>query len=800
MIILEIVKCWYSDKRLDMIKIKETIIKSLSLGIGLSIGMILIAKVCFEMSYDTFYKDVDRIYWIYSNAAQQGQDAFDYNQCSGAIAPGIRQYAPGVESATRMTGLFEQDIWRDQDGHEVEGLSNLADSCLFDVFDREILAGDPKKALGEWGGLMVSRSFAEKLGGIENIVGKQICNIQMPDLLLTVKGVYEDFPKNGTIPYDVLISLETYSKQSTENWMGNDRYRGFVKLQEGVDPSSLKDAMRLMQERHQDIEEYEAMAGTKLWYTLRPFSTIHTSDPYTRNMMFILSLVSFLLLSISVMNYVMIAISAIVKRSKEVGVRKAYGAESLNIYGVLFKETAVNMGLSLILAGTIIYAAKPVVESLLGVTLRDIFIPQTIITISIVCILIFMVSAIVPGYLYAKIPVSAALKNYKENRRNWKKALLLVQFSINVFLLAMMLVIAKQYQKAMNDDPGYEFENLVGGSFDGMSSSDINRFIERVKGLPEVIDVQRSYGFPVESASGNNIYSMAGGQYKELFNVADQYGGTDGFFEMLAIPFIDGRAPLRANEVAVSRSFVEKMMDFEDWSDGAVGKQVLVTWHSHPDNRAFTISGVYENYRIGTMNASDSRPSIKFWMDGNIEDSINMPLVMIKLDNVNQDIIRRIQQIVDTMYPERRLEIVSFKEEIRDLYSEDRKMRNTIVIGCLFSVLIALFGLIGYIRDESVRRSKEMAVRKINGASTNEIMIIFISDVFKLILIAVVIGDVGAWLAADGWLRQFSEKITLTPWYLVAADVFVVALIIGAVIINSLRISRSNPVESLKNE
>ncbi len=782
----------------DYMKLKETIVKALSLGTGLAIGMILIAKVCFEMSYDGFYKDVDRIYWIYSNAIQ-GEDEFDYNQCSGAIAPGIKQYAPGVESATRMTGFFDQHIWRDQDGHEVEGFSNIADTCFFDVFDREILAGNPKKALGEWGSVMVSRSFAEKMGGIENIIGKQICNIQMPDILATINGVYEDFPENGTIPYDVLISMEILSKSSTENWMGNDRYRGFVKLHEGVDPAFLKDAMRLMQETHQDIEEYEAM-GMKLWYNLRPFSTIHTSDPHTRNMMFILSLVAFLLLAISVMNYVLIAISAIVKRSKEVGVRKAYGAESVNIYGVLFKETAVNMGLSLIVAAAIIYAAKPVIESLLGVTLHGLFIPQTILTLSIVCILIFFVSAIVPGYLYAKIPVSAALKNYKENRRNWKKALLLVQFVINIFLVAMMLVIAKQYQKAMNDDPGYEFENLVGCSFDSMASSDINRFIEKIKGMPEVIDIERSYGFPAGSASGNNIYSMEGGQYKELFNVADQYEGTDGFFEILEIPFIDGRAPRAANEVAVSRSFVEKMMDFEDWSDGAVGKQLLITEHSQTAEQSFTISGVYENYRIGTMNASDPRPSVKFWEDGNAEDSYKMPLVMIKLNKVNQDIIGRIQQIVDELYPERRLEIVSFKEEIRGLYSEDRKMRNTIMIGCIFSVLIALFGLIGYIRDESVRRSKEMAVRKINGATTNEIMNIFIKDVFRLILIAVVIGDICAWLTAEGWLRQFAEKITLTPWYFLIADIMIMVLIVGAVILNCLRISRSNPVESLKNE
>ena len=127
-------------------------------------------------------------------------------------------------------------------------------------------------------------------------------------------------------------------------------------------------------------------------------------------------------------------------------------------------------------------------------------------------------------------------------------------------------------------------------------------------------------------------------------------------------------------------------------------------------------------------------------------------------------------------------------------------MRNTVLAGCIISILIALFGLIGYIRDESQRRSKEMAVRKINGASVKEIVSIYVAEIMKLSIPAIILGNVGAWFAASAWLRNFSEKIALSPWYFIFADIVIIALVSFCVVMNSLRISRSNPVDSLKNE
>lgn len=779
-------------------KFKDIIIRPLSLGIGLAIGVILIAKVCFEMSYDSFYEDIDRVYCINTGYSQQGADAVEYGQVSGAIAPAFKQFVPGVEVATRTTFLFGSRKFYTEDKRAVDGFMAIVDTCFFDVFSRETLAGNPKEILAKPMSVMVSQSFAEKIGGVQEALGQSVYNEDAPSLTFTVEGVYEDFPDNGSLDYDILLSMASYPSESTENWLGNDRYKGYVKLYDGVDPSSLKDAIRKMQEENQPLEEIEKQ-GNSLWYYLEPFDKLHTSDPQVRNLILILSIVACLMLLISVMNYVLIALSAIVRRSKEVGVRKCFGAEPWNICSVLMKEAAVHLAIAVVIAALLILAFRGVAENLLGVPLASLFMPQSIIASLAICLVVFLVSSLVPAWLYSRIPVSSALRNYTESRRKWKLALLLVQFTVNVFLLVLMSVIAAQYDKAVHDNPGYDYADLLYFDVRGAEPGHATLAVSMLSELPEVEGVERTYCLPIGDRSGNNIYLPDSG--KELFNVSDQYEATEGFFHLMGIPFVEGTWPKAPNEIAVSESFVEKMKEFQPWEDGAVGKTVFITEHceGNGDDDAFIVCGVYKDYRIGTLNDADTRPSVKFYgKDG--DNASYMPKVIVKVNGLNSDILKKVQDVVREAVPEKDIEVKAYRDTMRSMYDGYRKTKNTILAGCLFSVLVALFGLIGYVRDESNRRSKEMAVRKINGATAGDIISIFVVDILKLVAVAAVLGDVAAWFAADSWLQQFAEKVSLNPLHFIVGDAVVAAVIVGAVIINCLGISAANPVESLKNE
>ena len=774
----------------------NNILKILSLGIGLAIGCILIAKVCFESSYDNFYKGLDRIYLIKAVYSLRGETD-ENSQVSGGVAPGFKKYVPGVESATRTTFLFESEKFYTEEKALVTGTLVLADTAFFDVFDRKILAGNPKEVLAQRFNIMVSRSFAEKMGGIDKAVGKIIYNEEAPKLKFTVGGVYEDFPENGSMYYDILLSMETYPKVSTDNWLGNDRYKGYVKLEEGVTPESIDPAIRKMMDKNLPMEELKN-SGYKIWCVLSPFHKLHTSEPYVRNLIIILSVVSFVLVLISLMNYMLISISEMVKRSKEIGIHKCYGAEGTNIYGMLIKETSVYLFFSLLLAFLMILGFRQTIEYLLGVSLEALFIKETMIVLCGVILALFLVSALLPGYLYNKIPVSVAFMNYKENKRKWKLCLLFIQFIINVFLLSFVFIIAAQYDKALNDDPGYNYDNVLYYNVRGVDNVQASRSVEVISSLPEVIDVERAYTLPFDYCSGNDVYLP--GHDAELFNIADQYAGTEGFFEFFDIPIIEGRVPAAENEIAVSRSFVEKMKEFTDWNDGPIGKGIYLTEHS--DSSAMnlgtlTISGVYEDYRIGLLNRMDKRPSVRFTGKA---DNEYMPFILVKVKNINPETINKIQKKLGEVITEKDMEVFSYEQVMNSMYDDNKKMKNTILAGSIFSIAIAFLGLVGYVRDEAQRRSKEIAIRKINGATTAEILSLFVAGIMKWLVVAFIIGDALAYYVAGLWLEQFAEKVSLSLLYFLAADLIVAIIVVATVVICSLKISNANPVLSLKNE
>ena len=803
-------------------KIKSDIwIKVLSLGIGLAVGIVLIAKVFFELSYDSFYKDIDRVYTINTWYSMQGNEK-DYGQVSGAVAVGFMDEVPGVEAGTRTTFIFNGDTYLDEDGNKLSGTLVCADTCFFQVFDRPILAGDPVKVLSKWGCVMVSRSFAEKLADssalpqndkataspqndnvilsaakdLSSVIGKQIYNEDMPGLKLTIEGVFEDFPKNGSLDYDILLSMETYGKQSTDNWLGNDRYKGYVKLMPGVDPNTLTDAIRKMQEAHQPLEQIEAQ-GTSLKYFLKPFSKMHTSAPKVRQMVILLSIVAALLILISLLNYILIVISSMVKRSKEVGVRKCYGAEGKHIYVMLTKEASLHILLSLALAAIIIFAGRSIVENLLGVPFQTLLVPQSIVAIVAVVAFVLIISIVVPAELYQRIPVYAALKNYTENSRNWKLGLLGVQVLINVFLVVMMLIIGRQYQKVSNADTGYDYKDLYYfDMFDGDRQA-LVRAAETLRSLPEVTGVAAAYNLPFEGSNGDNVYLP--NDDRELFNIADQYECSPEFYDLMGIQFLEGRAPRDSSEIVVDEKFVTKMAEFTDWSDGAVGKQVFITGHdrSRDSERSyFTISGVYKSYIIGDLTGVDPRPSALFY--GEIGSMSSwMPHTFFK---VRPETLPKVRQALEQALEGREINIQSYEEQMRAAYADSKKMRNTMAIGAVFSLLIALLGLIGFIRDESLRRSKEMAVRKINGATTSDILSVFAKDIMKLSAVMAVIACIAAYFVAHKWLEKFAEKVSLNPLYFIGGALLVLTIVLGVVVLNCLRIAKANPVESLKNE
>ena len=768
-------------------------IKILCLAVGLATGIVLIGKAGFEQSWDKYFDTSNRIYVVYEEVIRDGEYQH-FAQVSGAVAHGMKRYCPQIEAATRYTGFGWDLPLVTEDDKRIRTNFFFADSCFFDVFPFRILAGNPKKVLSQSNYCMIPQSMAEKMGG--DVVGKKVYYNKRGNLALTIGGIYEDIPLNSRLhDLEVLVSMPTLPQMTwdgRENWVGNDRYLGYVRLAKGITPDDLKLQIQKMKHDNLPVDELKK-AGTDFDYSLRPLADDHTHDDATRRMIWIVSLLAVVLIGCAVMNYLLLVVGGISLRAREMAVHRCYGAEAHNIYGRVMVESVVHLLLSLVLAGILLFIFQDTINELTGMPLLVILTTgNNIWFIALTCLVVFIITGVIPGWAYTHIPMTAAFKHYNHSHRSWKMMLLGLQFASATFLFVLLLVVGRQYQLMVNDNPGYDYSTLADLDTRELSLPQTRLVVSELKKMSGVKGVTTSYAYLPERQSGDNI--LLPGDVKEYMNVADLFDVGDGYFNVMGIPVIAGRTFTEQTdtmrEAMVSRKFEEKMKQLAGW-DQAVGKQVICTSYRGP----YTIVGVFDDPRIGSITNPDTRPSICFY-DRSMKHAHHITVRFNDMDALDAANKRLHELIPDN--PD--IAIRPYTMLMTQLYTDAQRFRSTVMIGGLVALIIALIGLVGYLAGEMARRQKEIAVRKVNGAQIVDVLRLFIRDILRLALPAVVVGAVGGWYVSRLWLEQFCEKAVLSPILFVLCALAVVAVILSVVCIGCYRVAVGNPVDYLKNE
>ncbi|MBQ6050131.1 MAG: ABC transporter permease [Bacteroidaceae bacterium] len=773
-------------------------IKILCLATGLATGIVLIGKAGFEQSWDNFFPTSDRIYVVYEDIIRNGE-YIHYSQTPGAVAPGLKRYCPQVEAATRYTGFaWDMPLVTDDD-KRVRTNFSLVDSCFFDVFPFRVLAGNPKKVLSQVECCMIPLSLAEKLAGAATpleLVGKKVFYNKRGGWALTIGGIYEDVPLNSRLHgMEVMVSMPTITEviyDGRDNWVGNDRYMAYVRLAEGITPDDLKPQIEKMQ--HDNMPEDQLKkAGVDLGFSVRPLRDYHKNDEGTRRMTWILSLLAAVLIGCAVLNYLLLVIGGISRRAREMAVHMCYGAETRHIYYKVIAESTVHLLLSLALAALLLLLAKDTVEELVGAPLAVLLTTGSNVWVTVTtCIVVLLVTGLVPGYIYTHVPVAAAFKHYRQSYRLCKLLLLGLQFASATFLIVLLIVVGRQYRMMVNDNPGYDYSTLGSVLKDGVSSEQCLLAMEELRKLSCVKGVTMAYANLTEHQSGDNIYLP--GSERENMNIADLYYVGDGYFDVMGIPIISGRTFTEQadtlREVMVSRQFEERMKQIAGW-ERAVGKQIICTSFEGP----YTIVGVYEDTRIGSITNPDTRPSICYYS----RKPDRMHYILIRFQSM--DGLEEANKLVkELMSDNPDIAVTPYNQMVTELYTDAHRFRTTVMIGGLVALLIALIGLVGYLAGEIGRRQKEIAIRKVNGATIADVLRLFQTDILRVVLPAVVIGAAGAWYVARLWLEQFSEKTALSPLIFIGGAALVTAVILTVVCLGCYRVASSNPVDYLKND
>ena len=773
-------------------------IKIVCLAVGLATGIVLIGKAGFEQSWDKFFPTSDRIYVVCEDIIRDGEYKH-YPQTAGAVAHGIKRYCPQVEAATRYTSFaWDMPIVTDDD-KRVRTNYALVDSCFFDVFPFRILVGNPKKTLSQVDCCMIPRSLAEKLMGIENpldLVGKKIYYNIRGGWALTVGGIYEDIPLNSKLHgMEVMVSMPTITRimfDGRDNWVGNDRYESYVRLAKGIMPDDLKPQIEKMKRDNLPLDELKK-AGVELGFSVQPLVDYHTKDEGTRRMTWIVSILAAVLIGCAVMNYLLLVIGGTSQRAKEMAVHQCYGAKARHIYQKVMKESVIHLLLSLILAALLLFLFKDTIEELVGAPLIVLLLTGSNLWLIVsTCLVVLLITGLVPSWIYTHIPLAAAFKNYNHSHRIWKLLLLGLQFASATFLIILLIVVGRQYRMMVNDDPGYDYSTLGSLLVDGVSIEQRQLAMDELRKLSSVKGVTMSYANLTQHQSGDNI--LLPGDDREYMNIADLYYVGDGYFDVMEIPLVSGRTFTEQTdtlrEVMVSRKFEERMKELAGW-DQALGKQIICTSFQGP----YTIVGVFEDTRIGSITNPDTRPSVCYYS----RKPEQMHYILIRFQSMDGlEAANKLVKELVTDNPD--ISIVPYNQMVTELYTDAHRFRTTVMIGGLVALMIALIGLTGYLAGEIARRQKEIAIRKVNGAKITDVLKLFHTDILRVALPAVMIGAIGAWYVARLWLEQFSEKATLSPIILVGGALAVIIVILSVVCLGCYRVASSNPVNYLKTE
>lgn len=773
--------------------------KILCLGVGMAIGLVMLAEVIFERSYDNFIPHLEDTYIIQENYKHQGNDWKNHNTVSGAIAPGIKRYCPEVEAATRFTILNEDLLLTTDDQRTIKGNAYLCDSSFFEVFPRKILMGEaPHTGLEKANNAYISAKLLKVLGN--DIIGKQLTWKIFPDFHLTVVGVFEDFPENTHLPkIDIAVALPTIGQimgDGRNNWLGNDRYSGYIRLRPGTDPQTLEPNIKHMLYTNAPMEELER-SGSQFYLNLKPVSKIFLSSEYNRIMNIVFLIFAFIMLAVAVLNYILLVVSSVVKRAKSIATYRCYGAESKDIYRMIQAESALHCFIALILAVLIVFGLQDFLQEQMGHSLRALFSPTALVLCLMVVIAVAVICGVMPGYIYTRIPVTYAYRRYTENKRQWKLGLLFVQFMLTTFFVCLLTVIGLQYQALTNYRTGFEYKNILYTSLSGTQNVERERCIQELKRLPNVSGVTWGYQEMFMKCSGNNVYDPQND--KEYMNIADMYDVGPDYHKIFSIPILEGTGFTTelgdsvSQEVMVSRSFIDKMEKIAGWTGSPIGKQVFITEHQ---GRPYTICGVYEEIHLGSQVAEDfdDRPTVMFY------NTHPNHLLYIRLKEMGPEQIKEIQDIVSRTMPSQEKHVYSLDLEMANQYNMLLHVRNSILFVGLCILVIALIGLIAYIRDEVNRRRSEIAIRIIHGAQVKDVQFLFLKDILKIAIPAVLIGTAFALFASNRLLELFAFKINLTGY--IFGGCILVVLIIMLILSTSMiwKAARSNPINNLRTE
>lgn len=774
------------------------------LSLAFCVTIPLVCNIEFHKSFDRFHPDHERIFNVYADEIYHGTKDI-YGELPLAFGEYIKELFPEVETMVRTKDGSDVLISKDNSNTWKEDVL-WVDPSFKDIFYLEFLAGDRSTFLKDPNQAYISDSLSKKIFGDSNSVGE---NIMIEGKNYTVSGIFKDYPHNSHLKFSILISLASRIPQEKNYEWDSFEFLTYIKLKKDVNIKMFENKLQLfltdywipwMKTNHN--LDYVVNDENSIHLKLLPVADIHLHGSFVSSfekesntsVVRINLAIVFVLLIIAYFNLIGFTISKGKRHRLQITIKRNLGASKTNLISTFIYENLIYTFISFIASLIIIFEIwsnnPPILTGLISVSYTKYILPVAV--LFILAIVIAIISGGITGISFTRLSLKTKPDKSISYSRFWLNRIIIVlQMASSIILMVCITVIFKQLKYLSAHDMGIDTKNIVIINNGNKISEHYTTFKDELKKSSLIKEVSCSNSYPFNWMSTNS-YTHANSQDNTPYPF--QYFRTDtGFMRVFNFKLTMGRwfsekYPDDKNAIVLNEAAV-KVMGLTDPINQEFYETISPTKKYH-------IIGVVNNFNFRSLYHDVEPLLLRTIINGDYWHYIE-----IKGTTTDRTkLITEIKKVWDKISGNEYLDYSFLEDTMAILYDKETSLKTTIGIFCLISILISCFGLLGTILNITSEKTKEIGLRKINGARTSDVMILLNTDFVKWSALAFAISLPVGFYIMYSWLQNFAYKTELSWWIFALSGIAALTIALLTVSWQSWRAANQNPIEALRYE
>lgn len=777
----------------------SSLVNIAGLSIGIACSLVLFMLIKHLATFDIYHTNRDRVFRIVSEM-DGNSSRFYTSGIPPALPDAFRDDFPEAEEVTFTSYRAGALIKVPQATGEIKKYQEeagvvFAQPNFFRIFDRAVIVGDAHKGLDDPNEAIISRSWAKKYFGREEVIGEVL---EFDTLQYRITAIMEDAPANTDLPFQLMLSMATIKKnRDAVGWGGiwSDE-QCYILLRDPALADAVRARIPAFVDKHLGKENYQRQT-----FNLQPLSDLHFDDRYSnysyrtapRQMLVALAVIAIFLVVTACINFINLTTAEAVKRSKEVGIRKTLGSTRIQLILRFLGETALITAIAVLIAVGLAQMALTLLNPFLDLSLALDFTHDLLLWAFILAVtaLVSLLSGLYPSLILSGFKPVIALKSKMSDRGasgfNLRRVLVVVQFVISQFFIMGTIILVSQMNYFQTRELGFTKDAVLVLPIPE-SSSKMRTLREEISRLSGVESASLSSRPPSSSTvNGTGFYFEGEDESKRRDTQVKQVDRN--YISLYGIRLIAGR---NLEDYDTARGFLVneelvRVSGFQEPSE-IIGKTM------HLWGKSLPVVGVVRDFHTVSLRNRIEPVVLMNELSGYRTLSLKVRQRDVK------DLIAALEEKWEHAYPEHIFEYEFLDESIRQFYERERKMSVLLSIFTGIAVFIGCLGLFGLATFMANQKTKEIGVRKALGASVESIIVLFSKEYVRLIAIGFLLAAPSVWFLMNQWLENFAYKITIGPMVFLAGLLLNLGIAILTVGYRSFRAATVNPIESLRYE